>query len=952
MVPLAPWLWPFMCFLWPLASRGAEPELIMHVFADFGTRGMPGTFKVLLVDVVVQMARSEFVLTLPLPVYVDDATMIGDLEKRVTAEMHALQRFTSYYCGVNWKMRKDRPSAQRNLYVGFVWDSPSLTITLEEKKLISYLDTLARAAAATALSLRERQSLAGKMQRAIYTLPPGAACLLVHCYALMSGLTLGWQRRRTTRAERRDYLLVHDLLQLNMGKGYYRYDLFALGPTCLSDASKSRGYTGGGYVCSDGFYDFFKYSGSAARKPIDFLEGDVVRRCCAERCAQWKNMLIDFGIDSQAFERSAEAGRSKAPRLNDILKSLFALQLQSGFILRPFWLSTHANYLADHLSRGRVQEFLDCLPGSGFVGPLAVAYAHREVGRVVDFSQDPVDAMVALRQSSKYYSSNYTGDGPARGPGVGGDAQLLSLQYTSASIFDGLLPEYMEMADVVFDQRLAPSSMSRVMTAYRRWEAFAESHDLPVLIPSGHRQRGGWIASWTLQMLTDTALVYSSISTYVWGMRTWHVLQHVDDPAFGVKHYREWMQGIAVLSAVPGEPRREIPYEVVRLMLESLDWGDLVEVQFGLFILILLFTFSRSETPCPKNFTGSDGWDDAKHWMWKDFKLVRAAQRWVLWVRFKGFKQDPRIQRPEASHAVPGVPFDPDVGDSFGRDWVPVGDVDDPLFSVSRWFIRHAQLLQRKRVGLEPMFLARDRTRPYTYSAAMTDLRERLRRVGGDATLGLHGFRVLGYNLSKRSNGEELTVAHGGWRSQAHSRYERFRLVDVYSIPSKMVGAQSPYVEGVARCLHPARRQRGSLLPELSGSDSSSDSDAPEPDSQDLSGLPPGYVRDDRTAPSGRQYLVVFGPDGSRHGSRPAAWRHYLEARSAGVSSASAPAPAVSPAVSPSSSIPSLSRDSATPAVPPSPRVLSPADLSQHVVYADRPSTRRPPAVRSAPRQP
>ena len=33
---------------------------------DFGTRGLPGTFKIFLVDVIVQMARSELVLTLPL----------------------------------------------------------------------------------------------------------------------------------------------------------------------------------------------------------------------------------------------------------------------------------------------------------------------------------------------------------------------------------------------------------------------------------------------------------------------------------------------------------------------------------------------------------------------------------------------------------------------------------------------------------------------------------------------------------------------------------------------------------------------------------------------------------------------------------------------------------------------------------------------------------------------
>ena len=39
---------------------------------DFGTRGMPGTFKIFFVDVVLNMARAAEVLTIPMTVYVDD----------------------------------------------------------------------------------------------------------------------------------------------------------------------------------------------------------------------------------------------------------------------------------------------------------------------------------------------------------------------------------------------------------------------------------------------------------------------------------------------------------------------------------------------------------------------------------------------------------------------------------------------------------------------------------------------------------------------------------------------------------------------------------------------------------------------------------------------------------------------------------------------------------------
>ena len=166
----------------------------MHLFGDFGTRGLPGTFKIFLVDVVVQVARSEFVVTLPLEVYVDDVAMIGaeggEDAEAVNAEMRGFQEWSVRVTGVTWKVLKDKEAAVPQYYVGFWWDSRVFSRTLDEQKLLSYLNVLASAGVSRCLNLQERQSLAGKMQRAIMTFSPGAACLLVYCYRLMAGLTL------------------------------------------------------------------------------------------------------------------------------------------------------------------------------------------------------------------------------------------------------------------------------------------------------------------------------------------------------------------------------------------------------------------------------------------------------------------------------------------------------------------------------------------------------------------------------------------------------------------------------------------------------------------------------------------------------------------------------------------------------------------------------------------
>ena len=80
------------------------------------------------------------------------------------------------------------------------------------------------------------------------TMPLGAACFMATMYALMRGLSLPWQSRRTTRAERLDFRCLRELLQRNLGRGYFSLDQFGVAPVVDTDASKSRAYTGGGYA--------------------------------------------------------------------------------------------------------------------------------------------------------------------------------------------------------------------------------------------------------------------------------------------------------------------------------------------------------------------------------------------------------------------------------------------------------------------------------------------------------------------------------------------------------------------------------------------------------------------------------------------------------------------------------------------------------------------------------
>ena len=130
----------------------------------------------------------------------------------VTRRVVTFQAWAEEVCGVTFKQIKDKAGSQVQLFVGFWWDSFAGTRTLEERKLFQYMDMFLAFSERKTLSLHERQVAAGRMQRAVMTMPPGASCLLANIFLLMIGLSVAWQKRRTTRQERQDFRFFHYIL--------------------------------------------------------------------------------------------------------------------------------------------------------------------------------------------------------------------------------------------------------------------------------------------------------------------------------------------------------------------------------------------------------------------------------------------------------------------------------------------------------------------------------------------------------------------------------------------------------------------------------------------------------------------------------------------------------------------------------------------------------------------
>ena len=831
LLPLHPDVWPFFLFKFFADSKSTVETLFCHVMGDFGQAGMPGVFKIFLVDVICGMARSEHVLTLPMTVYVDDCALTGPCAEEVDAEMVAFHAWALEVCGVAFKALKDRLAARRQLYLGFWWDSTTLTRELEQRKLTEYVEMFASYAVRPKLSLREMQSVAGRMQRAIMTFPPGAAWLLVPVFMLMSRLKLPWQQRRTTREARDNFLYCSRMLREALGRGFYSYANFKRAPPVWTDASKSKGYAGGGFVSACGRYDFWRYGSRAARKAIDYLEGDTVVLACARLAHLWRGCIVTIFCDNKAFQQSGAKGRSKAQRLNELVKELFLLMLRYEFIVNLVWICTEDNVNADHLSRDREGDFLEdaYAPEHGCWAADTVPDRMEGAGRTRVLPEKrgtfetpvpdvPVPAPVASKLSAaaatfvpqgapeddaaSYIARAQAAGGctyrPA-GVGVrrGGTLVLVlalfgcfcvpaapmpvtqfqaSLEYSQTTLFDGLPGDLLAPLESVLDNRLASSSWRKVKSGMKIWRTVASARGYSHIIATGDRQRGAKLVAFVMHMVMETDLVWGSIQTYVWAVRTWMQSQHQADPIMGVRGWGTFMDSVKVLTWVPAEPRRRCPVGVVEKILDATNFNSFKEVQLAFIILCLLYTFSRVECPCPKTFDGRECYDPEVHWRVEDFDVVHVAGRRVLKVRFRVIKQDQRVERPEA------------CGDG---DWAYVGDVlGDSKWSPIRWYQRLQQFHGRRADRRGPMFLDPDMRRPLIYAKLLVQFKEAQRAVGvpEDELAGPHGLRVEGYNNTKNRLGQDLAVAQGLWSSSAHKRYDRFDMGRVVRIPSAIVG--------------------------------------------------------------------------------------------------------------------------------------------------------------------
>ena len=359
-LPLKPRVWNHMLIWWydvdrPLEEQDGPNTLYCHIYADFGTAPLPGIWD-LFWKAIKAMAQHDGVLTLPMPHFVDDNTLIGPTAEEVDSVGDKLSDYVEKL-GAPFKRLKSKRAAMLQLVLGFWWDSVARTRTLEKEKLKIYIDYLLEIAGKSTVTLAELRVLLGRMHRASMTMPGGAKAFLGNVLSMIRGLKLPWHRRHLSEKARRDILKLVDILRSNHGQGYFDTSHLPWFPSIWTDAMKDDSTAAWGWCCADGEYDYGMYNRNKGRRFIDELEGDAVERAMSAIGHRAQNTRVPIYIDNSSFQQSLKKGWSKAERLTEIIKKLYELSVKFNCVIVPIWISTNDNIGADSLSRGEMDKF-------------------------------------------------------------------------------------------------------------------------------------------------------------------------------------------------------------------------------------------------------------------------------------------------------------------------------------------------------------------------------------------------------------------------------------------------------------------------------------------------------------------------------------------------------------------------------------------------------------------
>lgn len=332
--------WRFVRFVW----RGKTYEYRTLVF---GLASSPRIFTKVLTSVV-KFLRIKFGILIV--GYIDDFFIQSETPAlcRVHTEIVIL---VLHICGFEVNMAKSALTpSQQAVYIGFVFNSLKMTISLPEDKLIKIVSICSDILVRNSCSTDELRSLLGRLESIRPSVSTGGLhyrCLQQLLKPFQRGHWNGSRILPLSSGARQDLLWWKKLSQSTatapLDRGSFTVDM-------STDASGSYGWGG---VSSRGSFAQGTWSNPELQWHINLQEMVAVERSLKELMlvGDYVNLAVDSRTTAAFINRQ---GGTRSKVLCSKAKQLWSLVLSLGGWVKAHWIPREENELADMLSKSNI----------------------------------------------------------------------------------------------------------------------------------------------------------------------------------------------------------------------------------------------------------------------------------------------------------------------------------------------------------------------------------------------------------------------------------------------------------------------------------------------------------------------------------------------------------------------------------------------------------------------
>ena len=345
LIPICPEQYNLLCFKWqdafyydcclPMGARSA-----CNIFERFSTS-------------LEHILKNEGVKSVVH--YLDDFLFINCSYEACLKDLNC---FESVAQDLNLPLAADKTILPTQViqFLGLEIDTLNETVRLPEEKIIKCKGLINNMLDKSKCKLKELQILLGMLNFACSVIVPGRA-FLQSLYPLISGLKRKHHFKRLTRQTKADLRMFLGFLDTYNGLSFYRSQMF-LSPDAkhlYSDAAKSVGF--GAWLKEHWISEHWPSEWWSLQN-ITFLELVPIVVALLTWGNSLKNSVLHVHTDNEALYYVIKKQYSKEPLVKMWIRKLVLLTLQHNILIEAHHISGDNNFLADHLSRLKTQQFL------------------------------------------------------------------------------------------------------------------------------------------------------------------------------------------------------------------------------------------------------------------------------------------------------------------------------------------------------------------------------------------------------------------------------------------------------------------------------------------------------------------------------------------------------------------------------------------------------------------